>query len=498
MIESWNNIVHTAMMGTGKRQINETSLPEGLKQSAQALKENFDNQEEQFLGLASLVFNYRQCGVIPFAIQEVKETKAEAEEQAYANELAHQVLHDIIQEDSDGLLSVWLKWCSHYKKIVLPEAIPVIMESAVKNKALQQLVLQCTGKRGAWLATFNDRWRFGDTQTEEEMWQTGTLEQRRKVLQRIRKEDSGKGLALLQSVWSQENAATKSELLKQLVTGLNQEDVPWLETLLSEKSEKVKEAASDLLRRMPHSSIVQQYSKVLRASVKVKEGKKILGIGSKDSLILELPPSVDEAIFKAGVEKLSNQKKFSDQEYIIYQLMEKVPPRYWQDWLQLDADNILALFKNDRNRKYLPALGSAASLFADPDWLSAIIKADENNFYPDVFSLLTQKEREKYALTFLTSDETAPKVIAELITHSTAEWSVALTKAIFQFTAKRPYQYHQSFYHQNIHFIPYGINPELESCTPQDEYSKFTWGKTVEYIQRLLGLKLRTARGFES
>lgn len=242
---------------------------------------------------------------------------------------------------------------------------------------------------------------------------------------------------------------------------------------------------------------MQQYSKVLRASVKLKEGRKILGIGSKDSLILELPPSVDEAIFKAGIEKLSNQKKLSDQEYIIYQFIEKVPPRSWQDWLQLDVESILALFKNDRNKKYLPALGSAASLFADPDWLSAIIKADENNFYPDVFSLLPQKEREKYALTFLTSDETAPKVIAELITHSTAEWSVVLTKAIFQFTAKRPYQYHQSFYHQNIHFFPYDINPELEGCTPQDEYSKIIWSKTIEYIQRLLILKLRTARAFE-
>jgi hypothetical protein len=497
MIESWNNIVHTAMMGTGKRQINETSLPEGLKQSAQALKENFDNQEEQFLGLASLVFNYRQCGVIPFAIQEVKETKAEAEEQAYANELAHQVLHDIIQEDSDGLLSVWLQWCSHQNKIVLPEAIPVLMEIAVKNKALQQLVLQCTGKRGEWLATFNDRWRFGDTHTKEEMWQTGTLEQRKKVLQRIRKEDAAKGLAILQSVWSQENAATKSELLKQLVPGLSQDDVPWLETLLSEKSEKVKDTATELLKRIPYSNIVQQYSKALRSSIALKEGRKILGIGSKYSLILALPPSFDEAIFKSGIEKLSNQKKFSDQEYIVYQLIEKVPPRSWQDWLQLDVDSIIALLKNDRNRKFLPALGSAASLFADSEWLKAIIKADENNFYTEVFSLLPLKEQELYALTFLTSDETAPKVIEELIAHSTVEWSVALTKAIFLFTAKRPYQYHQSFYKQNMHFIPYGINPELESCTPPDEYSKIIWGKTIDFIHRLLMMKLGTAKAFE-
>jgi hypothetical protein len=496
MMESWNEIVHIAMLGTDKRLLNEASLPE-LKENAAAVSERYTNKEEQFLGLASLVLNYRQSGVMPVRNKEVHLTKASTEEHAYANALAHQVLNEIIAEDSISLLSVWLQWCSYKNRIVQPEVIPLLMEIAIKNKSLQQLVLRCTGKRGEWLASYNEQWKFASTQTDEELWQTGTLEQRRQVLQNTRKKDAAKGRELLQTVWSQENAVTKSELLKQLSVGISNEDVSWLETLSGEKSEKVKEAAAELLQQIPTSFIVQQYWNVLQQSVKVKEGRKILGIGSKNSLIMELPGLIDPAIFRWGIEKLSNRKNFSDNEYIIYQLIQRVPPHFWQEWLQTDVKAIVLMFRSEKNIKYLSALGSAAALFNNIDWLRAIIQVDEKTFYPSVFSILPQIEKEVYAISFLASDETAPEVIEELIANSSAEWSIALTKSVFQFTSKRPYQYHHSFYNQNIKFIPYGINPELERCAPSEEYSKIIWNKTIEYIHKLLMLKYQTAKAFE-
>lgn len=496
MMESWNDVIQVSMLGTDKRQLNDALLPEQIRSFINAAREIRFDKEEQFLNQAALLYNYKQCGILPLTNSEANILKAAPEEQEYAGTVAHRVLNQIISEDSPALLSVWLKGCNYKNLIVHPEFLPLLLEMAVKHKYLQPLVSKCAGKRGEWLSSFNDRWKFGSTLSDEELWETGSLEQRKLALQNSRKHDPAKGREMLQSVWAQENVSTKCELLKQLSINLCDDDIPWLESLLQEKNEKVKESSADLLIRQPSSSIVHLFGQILHQSLKIKEGRKILGIGNKSNLSLELPGTLNEIIFKWGIEKLSNQKGFSDNEYIIYQVISKVPPHFWQEWLQLAINEIVSMFKNDKNKKYLLALGSAASLFNNKDWLSAVIKMDENSLYLAAFSLLPQQQQEAYAIRFLGSEDTAPQVINELTSNSTAEWSVELTKAIFHFTAKRPYQYNRSFYNQNMQFIPTKIIPELEKCTPPDEYNKMTWSKTSNYITKLLTIKHQTAQAF--
>ena len=63
-MEAWEHIVHTALLGTDKRQPDAQQFPASLAQTAQALT-SFTDKEEQFLQTAALVFNFRQCGVLP-------------------------------------------------------------------------------------------------------------------------------------------------------------------------------------------------------------------------------------------------------------------------------------------------------------------------------------------------------------------------------------------------------------------------------------------------
>ena len=198
--------------------------------------------------------------------------------------MAHQVLHDIISIESITLIKFWLEQCMLKQKIVQPEFIPRLMDTGISHKELLDSVFTCCGKRGEWLAGFNENWKPVLPITEEEIWQTGTLDQRKKLLLDTRTDNPAKARQMLQEVWSQESAATKTELLKQLTTNQSEEDIEWLEQLQSEKSQKVKDVAIEILKTIPSSPIVLKYKDILKSSVKLIHTKGLLGIGNKSGL----------------------------------------------------------------------------------------------------------------------------------------------------------------------------------------------------------------------
>ena len=297
------------MMGTDKKQISTMDIPSDLEDVAKIIQENHaKDREEKFLQLASIASLYRQCGILPAAKEVIMPLAAE-EEKLYCNPPAIHVLKDIFTEESIPLLKFWLQHCHEKQKLVLPETVPHLLGIAVQQKKLQFLVASCCGKRGEWLASFNSEWNFSSTQTGEELWQTGTLEQRKEILKQTRKADPAKAREWVQQTWAQEDANTKQGLLEILSENTSEQDISFLESLSTEKSKKVKDQAFQLLRQIPGSSILQQYEEIIKQGVVIKKEKALLGISNKTVLQFQVPASIPESIFKSGIEKLSGQKK---------------------------------------------------------------------------------------------------------------------------------------------------------------------------------------------
>ena len=78
----------------------------------------------------------------------------------------------------------------------------------------------------------------------------------------------------LQQTWPQENAAAKETLLEEMLVNAGDEDVAWLESLLNEKSAKVKEAALQVLKTIPSSTIVQSYWTLFKTVNQVDDFKR--------------------------------------------------------------------------------------------------------------------------------------------------------------------------------------------------------------------------------
>lgn len=492
-MESWNHIINTALLGTEKRVLKKEDVGE-VAEHLDAITAA-SNKEEAFLQTAALVYNFRQCGYAPMHKEGISLSQAEKEEKPYANELAHRVLYDILETGSNSLFYFWLKQCAQAGKIVQPEIISVLLDKGMTNKSIRSLVYDCCGKRGAWLLQFNPGWKYVDTSTDEELWQTGALEQRKNILAETRTSDPEKARELLKQTWPQENATSKTELLQQIRVNASEKDLSFLEEALNEKSVKVKEAAIDILKLIPESSVVQLYWKHLQPSIELKKEKTLLGFSSK-TVIQFLPVNEpDEFIYKTGVEKLSNDKNISDDNFLLYQLLAAIPPSYLEQRTGLTKEEVIRSIQNSLNGRYfISALAKAAIQFNDLDWLRSILALQDQPFYADALKVLPQKEAEQYAIENW-QDDNADQVIQTLSGFEN-EWGQGLAKAILKFTARNPYQYHRGFYNEMVHLLPLSIVEELETCTPQEVHVGTMWGNPSEHITQLLTLKSQTVKAF--
>lgn len=494
-MESWNNIINAALLGTEKKALRKEEMDAAFVQLFEAVERHTGDREEIFLQTAAIVYNYRQCGAVPLKKDAVSLPVAGAEEKEYASSFAHAVLKDIVDSGSSSLLQFWLEQCGDKFQIIQPDFLPLLLAAGAKTKNLQPRIKAVGGRRGEWLTQFNEEWKWSESLNDEEVWQTGSAAQRKSVLAQMRKMDPAKAREWLQQTWPQENAATKEALLEEMRFNAGDEDVAWLESLLNEKSVKVKEAALQILKTISSSGVVQTYWSILKQSIQLTTSKGVFGIGAKTSLSVKLA-NVDPAIFKTGIESVSNDKKISDDVFVLAQLTAAVPPKLWEEHFNSDKRNVIELFSKDpKHKPFIAALGKAAARFSDTDWLRQITAADESLLYPHALPLLPQKEAETYALKFFDNEKDAGNIM-QSITAFNREWSPPFAKAVLRFTAQRPYQYNAAFYNNVAHLLPVPVAGELEKCTPKEEHLRPMWSNLSEHIIKLLTLKLQTLKAF--
>src|SRR5690606_21253680 len=112
-------------------------------------------------------------------------------------------------------------------------------------------ILPTLGKRGVWLAQFNNRWAFAlgisfDYQNDE-AFRLGAPKERTEFIQKMRAVEAQKALLLLESVWENEDYQSRADFLKTLLVGLSDADLPFIEAALEDKRKEVRSEAATLL-----------------------------------------------------------------------------------------------------------------------------------------------------------------------------------------------------------------------------------------------------------
>ncbi|NQX39282.1 hypothetical protein SAMN05421820_102346 [Pedobacter steynii] len=489
----WEYIVNSAMLGSDKPAPGKPDLPEELVAVFDQINNIPDlDRESKLLQQAAIASNYRKSGFQPLQKDDIKVSIADPENLPYVGIPATLALNKVLHEGSFPLLELWMQRCSATDQLVRPDLLPDVLDKAEYHSSLRKLAVDCTGNRGKWLSQFNPDWDyFGPDRSEEEIWLNGKSEERISLLKTIRLTDPGRAREMIIQTWSQENVAQKLEFLKCLRQNKQISDLSWLESLSSEKGQKVKDEIQYLLREIPGSSIIQQYEAFLSEALTLKKEKALLGMLSKTTLQYQFPELVNESIYKSGIEKLAGaNSKFTDEQYITSQVIQYVPPAFWEKHLEASREQVVAYFVKYAG-KFVASLGIAVSRFNEKDWVPYFL--DQNTLYADFLEMMDAGDQEKYLGKF---KESLPNDVIHYALNRKQEWSSGSAAIVLKIMAADPGRYRLNTYKENIGLIPVEMLTQLGRLGPENQNVLSDWENIREELLSLLLLKQQILQAF--
>ncbi|MEZ2442692.1 DUF5691 domain-containing protein [Chitinophaga sp. RCC_12] len=478
-MEHWHQLINTALLGTAKKPVDSTGMNGPLQQAAHTILAGADtDKEDKFLQLAAVLYNYRLSGTQPVTANVAPMKVCPPETKPYCKPAAIRVLQQVLETESIQLLQLWLEYCAKANVLLPPAQLPVMLDKGWRNKSLRALIAATGGQRAEWLGHFNPDWNFSRVaDTIEDRWQNGATAQRFEALKELRATDPVMARTWLEQSWPKESATVKTELLSVLEQPAHPADIPWLESLLTEKSKQVKETATRILKKLPGSSLHEKYWQIVAGAIQLDEYGQVT---------VALPEITDDSIFQSGIEKLSNDKSITDETHILYQLISFVHPARWEEHFNRNTERVIALFQLQESLKpFIPALVLAIAWFEDKARAVSFMEHSET-FYIDIIPLLPPEQQQQFSEKFF--DE-HPDSIIQYACNNQEEWSLPLCTRIFKYAATQPYTYNQQFMNNHIRQIPVAIAATLDDITPVEAYHTGYWNNIKVHLGRLLQAK---------
>ena len=362
----WKDYVTAALLGAGKTP--PPALPGALalvQGAAVGLEE-----EAKFLTQAGALALWRRAGWKPVQ-DDSPANVAEAETTQPIGRASVGHLRAMLSGRHANVLPEWLDEAARCGWHVAPEYLPGLLDRARQDRSLRSRVLAAGGRRAGWLAAQNSAWAFGSVEAPE-LWETGNRDQRVAILRSVRASAPAEARARLEGVWASEPADTRSVFLTELLNQLSDEDAPFLEKVLDDRSKEVRKVAVEALARLPNSPFVARM--IARATPLLRFSKG--GLLSRASFEVNLPPEPDAAATRDGLDPkaFGQQKKLGDRAVLLVLLLAAVPLRHWTETFQQTP---AALLKAAEKNEFAQALATgwawAAIRQRDAAWAHALL-----------------------------------------------------------------------------------------------------------------------------
>ena len=308
-------IINAALLGTAAKEFIPNGLPETLEENFRLLQEKSEDAEDAFYQFSALTFAYSRAGMEPLPTGEaITMNEAPDDSLPYFDRNIGDLLIQMVNEQNRYLLLYAYRKAVRCNKLIPPFYLRTLISHAYDRNnpdkhEEQALLSSLTGNRGRWLLSHMELPDWGDTGNQT--WETASHEERKRMLQRLRKENPGQGLALLQTELKNESAAHRDELIQCLRANLSKTDENFLQEIATtDRSSNVKETARRLLCSLPDSELVKTYCDLLRGKLHYK---MLLG-WSYDKI------TFTPEMKKLGLEEVSSNKKEKDEEFLLRQL----------------------------------------------------------------------------------------------------------------------------------------------------------------------------------
>ena len=240
------------------------------------------------------------------------------------------------------------------------------------EEELRPAVVAVLGERGRWLARLNPEWAWavGDEGDLRDVWDEGDLKERTSVLRRVRGRDPALGRAWLSETWRQEKADARSAMLEAFEENLSPEDEPYLESSLGDRSMKVRAVAADLLARLPGSAYALRNAERAEAIIAGYEPPStgFLGRRRSGTLMVELPPAVDEGWKRELPGEASPPRKMGERAWTVVRALEVIPPVYWERRFGTTPEELVVAARGEWEAVLLTGWRRAAVRHGQESW----------------------------------------------------------------------------------------------------------------------------------
>ncbi|MEU4427216.1 DUF5691 domain-containing protein [Actinoplanes sp. NPDC024001] len=170
------------------------------------------------------------------------------------------------------LLAQWLTAAAARGGLVPPKMLPTLLETGRRNTTIRTELARVAGRRGTWLAEQHGDWRWlldEAVPVSGADWHTASGTERLSHLASLRRTDPARARELVESAWGSETWENRARFLTALAIGLSLEDERLLETALDDRRKEVREAALDLLRRLPGAQLGRRMAARAHAAVRL-------------------------------------------------------------------------------------------------------------------------------------------------------------------------------------------------------------------------------------
>ncbi len=276
------------------------------------------------------------------------------------------------------LLAQWLTAAAAHRGHVPPESLPALLDAGRRNTVIRPAIGRVAGQRGSWLAAMRPDWRWlrdeapGTPAAEDPtIWETGTGGERLAHLTRLRGADPAAGLALLRSTWRTEAPEDRARFVGALRTELSPADDEFLDGVLDDRRKEVREAALDLLQRLPGSALGRRMTERALAAVGLE--RRTFG---RDRLVVTPPAELTAELRRDGV-AAQPARGTGVQAWLLEEVLAGTPLSTWTEAFGRDARAVVELARgNDWETPLLHGWAKAAIAQGDSAWAAALVRND--------------------------------------------------------------------------------------------------------------------------
>ncbi|MEV0383789.1 DUF5691 domain-containing protein [Nonomuraea sp. NPDC050643] len=376
--------------------------------------------------------------------------RAPEEERRAVGRPAAERLGRMLGGEHERLIPEWLAAAAATGRRVPPYVLPELLERGRRDRSIRVHLGVLAGHRGRWLAGLNPAWDYLLEEPTGETWELGGAADRREHLRALRAADPGRARRLLESTWEREGPDDRAEFVEVLAAGLSMDDEPFLEQALDDRRREVRQAAANLLTRLPDSRLSQRMAERVRACVTVR----------KDVIAIEAPVVCDKEMERDGV-RPKPPRGLGERAWWLQQIIARAPLTVWEQ----PPARLLAMKIPDWDTEVKAAWVRAAVLQKDPEWARAMFGWDP---IADLLDSLPPAEQQELAADFVREhdlDSQLIMVLGGVSSHWREGLATAVLRKIVKVSTTQPWNLGELVKLAGEHIDP-ALFPLAESYSP--------------------------------